>query len=220
MAKLLDILVRELKVWPEGIKSLALNINRLMDEANYPVDLNISTLGFDGHLSERVTHPQWQAAVDALKADECAHDYANKLGCPECGEAFKVEWNGEGVPPAGAVCEYLTIDKGEFWCKATVKYIGEHLLIVGYQHPTDGDQESCMNHKCKEGPGIETRLRPIRTPEQVAADNRLHEIRNALTAIRGGQSSPNDLVLGNSIVATVEAMIDAGYRKRETTNES
>jgi len=58
-------------------------------------------------------------------------------------------------------------------------------------------------------------FRPIRTPEQIAADERTHEIRNALTTINSKVKFPNDLVRGNILAAAVEAMIDAGCRKVE-----
>jgi hypothetical protein len=64
-------------------------------------------------------------------------------------------------------------------------------------------------------------VRPIRTPEQIKADERLHQVRNALTAIHAGDKKfPSDLVRGNIIATTVEAMIDDGYRRFEITDDS
>jgi len=114
-------------------------------------------------------------------------------------------WTGEGLPPVGAVCEmhretYFEID----WQPVT-------LLCVGQAKAFFRDKEGCEWSR----PLRELSFRPIRTPEQIAADQRLHDIRNALTAIKAGQQQfPNDLVRGNIVVATVEAMIDAGYRKQ------
>jgi hypothetical protein len=57
-------------------------------------------------------------------------------------------------------------------------------------------------------------FRPIRTPEQIAADERLHNVRNACSAIA---ETLDDLrgktMVERAALAVVEAMIDAGYRK-------
>lgn len=85
--KLVDILARELKVWPEGVSALQQggitgwlrdeNFNEikprihvdLADDRGYPD----SPAGFgSGPAPEWVYRSQWQAAVDALKAAENA----------------------------------------------------------------------------------------------------------------------------------------------------
>lgn len=110
-------------------------------------------------------------------------------------------WTGEGLPPVGTVCEFEGFHAGEkVWKECRVIAHDSDQAIVNYMGNYFGlDQNE---------------IRAIRTPEQIAEDERLHEIRNALTAIKAGQQQfPNDLVHGNIIAATVEAMIDAGYRK-------
>ncbi|KPB95713.1 Unknown protein sequence [Pseudomonas syringae pv. maculicola] len=59
--------------------------------------------------------------------------------------------------------------------------------------------------------GVREMFRPIRTAEQIAADERLHKVRNALTAIKASRHFPSDEARQNVMVATVEAMIDAGF---------
>lgn len=115
----------------------------------------------------------------------------------------KEPWTGEGLPPVGTVCEmhretYFEID----WQPVT-------LLCVGQAKAFFRDKEG---HEWSR-PLRELSFRPIRTPEQIAADKRLHEIRNALSAINSKVHFPNDLVRGNILTAAVEAMIDAGYHK-------
>ena len=117
------------------------------------------------------------------------------------------QWTGEGLPPVGMVCEVLnrTFENAE-WEMCTVLFLGKHRILY--------DSESCYE---RVGNIEDLKFRLVRTPEQIAADKRLHEIRNALTAIKAGQQQvPNDLVRGNIVAATVEAMIDAGYRKQAT----
>lgn len=81
--KLVDILARELKVWPEGRESC---VQSRVDTQIYfddggPDDLYVDGRAVDGGMcGARVTREQWQAAVDALKV---------------------VEWNGDGLPPIG-----------------------------------------------------------------------------------------------------------------------
>lgn len=115
----------------------------------------------------------------------------------------RAAWNGEGTPPAGTVCEmhretYFEID----WQPVTLLCVGK---AKAFFRDKDGHEWS--------RPIRELSFRPIRTPEQIAADKRLHEIRNALSAINSKVHFPNDLVRGNILTAAVEAMIDAGYHK-------
>ena len=118
-----------------------------------------------------------------------------------------VAWNGKGLPPRGTKCEVQPWKEHEApWIE--VEFIASWLAPNGqtysWVHTGYGWKEPQM-----------FRFRPIRTPEQIAADKRLHEIRNALTAIKAGeQQFPSDFVRGNIVAATVEAMIDAGYRKQ------
>jgi len=123
----------------------------------------------------------------------------------------EIAWTGEAVPPVGTICEYKHVHE---WQRVEVfavkpNHNGSETALFTYENGT-----WCG---CAE-PSF---FRPIRTPEQIKADERLHQVRNALTAIHAGdQKFPNDLVRGNIIAATVEAMIDAGYRKFEITDDS
>lgn len=115
-------------------------------------------------------------------------------------------WPGNGLPPVGTVCECHL--PGEL----TNNYSWVQAKVIWHNGPTE-----CAVIRSTSKLAWCDEFRPIRTPEQIAADERLHEIRNALTAIKAGQQQfPNDLVRGNIVVATVEAMIDAGYRKQLT----
>ena len=115
-------------------------------------------------------------------------------------------WDGSGLPPVGAVCEHQPYEDKQDWHKVEIiahKNTGLPVAVFwdeANKKATDSSLEA---------------FRPIRTPEQIAADERLHEIRNALTTIKAGQKQfPNDLVRGNITLSVVEAMIDAGYRKQ------
>jgi hypothetical protein len=122
-------------------------------------------------------------------------------------------WTGEGLPPVGTICERRTMLGGD----------GRYEQVIIIAHTSKGfpvweSTDAMFAGISKEAMfsnGIPS-FRPIRTPEQIAADERLHEIRNALSVINSKVHFPNDLVRGNILAAAVEAMIDAGYRKPVT----
>ncbi|WP_434676187.1 hypothetical protein [Pseudomonas sp. D3-10] len=125
----------------------------------------------------------------------------------------KTAWDGEGLPPVGTVCEVL-------WSSTTNDYVC--CLVIAHDEGravyrfTSGSRKGEYGADDTSDPFDVPTFRPIRTPEQIAADNRLHEIRNALSAINSKVHFPNDLVGGNILAAAVAAMIDAGYRKPVT----
>jgi hypothetical protein len=119
-------------------------------------------------------------------------------------------WDGSGMPPVGVKCE---VEHGGEWidCEVIAHFQQESAPVAAFIFSPYSGQP-----KCKElSYYVAASFRPARTPEQIAADERLHEIRNALTTIKAGQQQfPNDLVRGNITLSVVEAMIDAGYRKQ------
>jgi hypothetical protein len=122
----------------------------------------------------------------------------------------RAPWAGEGLPPVGVKCE---VEHGGKWidCEVIAHFQQESAEVAAFIFSPYSGQP-----KCKElSYYVAGSFRPARKPEQIAADKRLHEIRNALTTIKAGQQPfPNDLVRGNITLSVVEAMIDAGYRKQ------
>lgn len=123
-------------------------------------------------------------------------------------------WEGKGMPPVGSVCEMRLWPDGE-WEKCTPAYYlqepHDHSeQVVVYQHRIMGDVHYIIDPPCSGS--IE--FRPLRTPEQIAADERLHKIRNAHTAIaRTLDAFKGDIPAESVSRQTIEAMIDAGYVK-------
>jgi hypothetical protein len=72
-------------------------------------------------------------------------------------QKLPVPWTGEGHPLAGTVCELSVSEKN--WFEVTVSFIGKELLIA----KVDG-QEICRELRI-------CRFRPIRTPDQIAAED-------------------------------------------------
>ncbi|WP_313453489.1 hypothetical protein [Stutzerimonas nitrititolerans] len=119
------------------------------------------------------------------------------------GEVIAV-WE-DGLPPAGSVCELrLTSTLGE-WSQAHIKFASRNVVVW------DWEGEPAVNGLCT-AYRHEVEMRPVRTPEQIAADERLHKVRNAATAIARALDTLHESE-ERAAVSVIEAMIDAGYAK-------
>ncbi|MDY1279602.1 hypothetical protein ACM8AR_21550 [Pseudomonas aeruginosa] len=112
-------------------------------------------------------------------------------------------WDGQCLPPTGLLVEW----------KAGLDHEWRRVTVLAYANgdawlqPEDGDSFIVGNP---------ANFRRIRTPEQIAAEAREHEIRNACTSIaRTLDRFKNDIPGGAAARAVIEAMIDAGYRRQE-----
>lgn len=194
--KLVDILARELKVWPEGVTALQQggitgwlrdeNFNEirprihvdLADDRGYPD----SPAGFgSGPTPEWVYRTQWQAAVDALRAEKV------------------VEWNGEGLPPVGTVCEHRDLVHGEEWTEVEIV---AHRTFVGDDYPCAVFVYSQSSSHSSSG----EHFRPRRTPEQIAAEVRQEALSEMFQLWNDAACNAAD---------GFAALYDAGYRKFE-----
>lgn len=102
------------------------------------------------------------------------------------------DWNGEGPPPAGTVCSYQHTHHAGAWYDGEILYVSDEYTIVK-GHPV-GEQHYYTRNLT---------FRPIRTPEQIAAEERMASA-YAMCAI-----APT---LTNMDAA---ALYDAGYRRQE-----
>lgn len=108
------------------------------------------------------------------------------------------EWDGGGLPPVGAVCEYHLWDEGKKWrkCEVVAHYFVNYFANVVAVDVLDSSAV-CL---C---PSL---FRPIKTVEQIAAEERrlaIDEMYSVLTA--QGKTMIQRGQLG--------ALYDAGYRK-------
>lgn len=115
------------------------------------------------------------------------------FGHPNLVARPSLAWSGEGLPPIGVVCE-AWIDDGRL-CWHTVSIIGHHpeepgLLAVAMMG--NNDKLQWVNE-----------FRAIRTPDQIAADEREAAVNGMLC---------HD-ALGGTRRGLAEALYDAGYRK-------
>ena len=103
-------------------------------------------------------------------------------------------WSGKGLPPVGVVCEANFVGS---WTEFEMRYYGESYVIFKTFYEvqrTRIDFDTC---------GV--KFRPIRTPEQIAADER----EAAIDAMLAATPAP-----GSDISLRVcEKLYDAGYRK-------
>lgn len=162
----------------------------------------------------------WSEAFGTIDGKRCAvgsewrrpgvNDLANTAGKNHCWILVERRpakaWSGYGLPPVGTVCEILsTPEPNGLWCKGIILYISNSSCVWAW----DINQiDLCANT-------FDMQFRPIRTPEQIAADQRLHDIRNVCTAISktlDGLHESQEL----TAVMIIEAMLDAGYCKQAT----
>lgn len=113
-------------------------------------------------------------------------------------------WNGEGLPPVGVECEFKSVghhDEPEFkWCIFRGKTQFGGYIIEHYQRP-----EAPITTADAFDPAL-TYFRPIRTAEQIAAEDR----RAAVLEMKGHLSFSDYLEAERHC----EQLYDAGYRKQ------
>lgn len=184
--KLVEILARELGEWPEGVDEIFQDYDR---ELRY-IGWNASTLTgkrpddlADDHRRLGEDHPAG-VTREMWEAERA------KLG-------GKTEWNGEGLPPVG--CPFELRMTNDVWIAAMPTAYGKkHMLFE------DESGEERIEYISK------IQARPIRTPEQIAAEKREKAIIEMKEVFLRGAS-----VFWKGARLGIEALYDAGYRKQE-----
>lgn len=128
---------------------------------------------------------------------------------------MNTDWDGKGLPPVGAKLEAKNHRHGRTdkkWCVCEVLFSSKYYVILKSDEFIGQDEAVCLPSDLE--------FRPLKTKEQRDAEKRLHEIRNACTAINSKVADYNaNLDCSAAMRATIEAMIDAGYRKFEIVEE-
>lgn len=106
---------------------------------------------------------------------------------------MNTNWNGEGNPPVGTVCEWHPNVHG--WVEVTI--LGRDANCTWYRVKGEAASQTCRNMAF---------FRPIRTPEQIAVEARERAI---LEMARDSGIRARD---GHIEIAT--RLYDAGYRKQ------
>ena len=112
------------------------------------------------------------------------------------------QWNSDGLPPVGIECEVLNSDLSNAqWEKCKILFVGVHRVVY--------DSESCSE---RVGYADTLQFRPIRTPEQLAAEARekaiIEIMRDAGITGSAFKDDPEALEWASSLWAK-------GYRKLE-----
>ena len=86
------------------------------------------------------------------------------------------EWSGEGLPPVGVVCRKCYNSPDEYYnvkILAHDDHCGDVAIYRWIEGPLDGElDQSTMHLNMASGSNAHWSFRPIRTPEQIAADER------------------------------------------------
>lgn len=112
-------------------------------------------------------------------------------------------WSGEGLPPAGTVCELRNVSACTDWAQATVVFASRNVVVW------DWAGEPAINGLCT-AYAHAVEMRPIRTPEQIAADERKLIEEEIQRICVDGESNG---------VPFFQALYDAGYRKVKDGNQ-
>ncbi|RSC25271.1 hypothetical protein EGT09_02165 [Pseudomonas putida] len=112
------------------------------------------------------------------------------------------QWNGEGLPPVGQKIEMKNKRSTEDWARpgfqeVTITAMGKQLFLVTYRE--DGE-ENC-------GHLSEYDFRPLSSPEQRAAEDRMRAARQM--CLDAGHESPTPGQINMGL-----RLLDAGYRKQ------
>jgi len=211
--KLVEILARELHEWPDGQLWASQDPDReVRFDSDTIRDFYASTLADDAGLriggGARVTREMWEA-----ERAKSAPWFASEPACCHCiemdvefptvsigvGAACSPEWDGEGLPPVGLPCELRMVSG--LWMKVTPTAYGKkHMLFE------DGLGEERIEYIS------EVQARPLRTPEQVAAEKREREINELVETIICHYEYPKG---AESYIGLARALHNAGYRKQE-----
>lgn len=107
-------------------------------------------------------------------------------------------WTGEGLPPVGTVCEYK---RGSRW---------EKVEVFAVRPNVNGSTSALFTYECGAWTACAepSFFRPIRTPEQIAAEER----KAAIDAMSGEVGNANHEACSSWDVC--EALYDLGYRKQ------
>lgn len=135
---------------------------------------------------------------------------SNKCAMEDLKNAVKrpQEWDGEGLPPVGTIC---MLNEGRDMNAYYAHHAGKKLKIVAHTTSSKGDILAVyMVIGGDEFHGLCDNLNfaPIKTPEQLAAEERLHAIDEMVDLAQRSDSIFTDVMMS--------ALYDAGYRKTET----
>lgn len=183
-----DILARELAEWPNGEPFFGQQSNgSLITCRDGVIRLTLITVTkAEDFETAWVSRAEWQAAVEALKADEQSalnlfyaifpenkwhkadESFKDRIRAatklPACAPVERaVEWDGVGLPPAGVICEHEAYEmRGESHRVEIIAHKQTSLDVAIFWDEEIRHVSYSSHHA----------FRPIRTQEQIAAEER------------------------------------------------
>jgi hypothetical protein len=145
--------------------------------------------------------------VEFLPSHRCRNEYAEGPGAWIYHEKPK-PWDGKGLPPVGTVCEAKMPPRGLQIPGS--EWVWRHVEVVRLSDGVRASAQECLVFDLENtAPSWVDELRPIRTAEQIAAEEREKEV-NRMVAT----ASMLDKGWARKVCAD---LYDAGYRKQEAT---
>ena len=172
--------------------------------------MTITCIGSDenGHTYHFGTPPtDWKLPKGYMIKMDC---YPGKFA--EVVSNLKTEpWTGEGRPPVGVICEMSLFASNEWELCTPVHYLEQPIdhsdQVVVYQDSLGGEVCYVLDPPCSGS--IE--FRPVRTPEQIAADERAGAIDKLVEFFVNYYGNPKG---SEQYLLICRSLHDAGYRKQ------
>lgn len=156
---------------------------------------------------EILARSPWCSQQDAMKAWDEAVALLNAP--PET-------WTGEGLPPAGTVCEFQFLEETRHQFKAELLH-GHKVTVIAHYAGVTGRMVAAFTFDYEDGnardveSATEAHFRPIRTPEQIAEQELREALEELAPHIAGymGRDDPMGVDVGLAAY-----LLDQGYRKQ------
>lgn len=142
--------------------------------------------------------------VDAVVVESDWPEYEPTWAAIERRVTGAPAWVGIGPPPAGTVCEIRNVAAGSDWAEATIMFASRNVVVW------DWVGEPPFNGLCT-AYAHTVEMRPVRTPEQIAAEDREKAVEPLAYEIAGyhGFDDPRDVD-----IRLAEHLYDQNFRKR------
>lgn len=199
--KLLDILVKELDEWPDGVNYI---VHQMYQDG---VIRGNRFIGFESEPWRQVSlkHHTWcsdeglcWSGFTSCVSEDCETAIITKQQWLDAKSEQRVVWNGLGFPPVGTVCE---VKKFPYtWDQAEIKYISADVCVYS-TYRGDAASKTC-----------DLKFLRIKTKEQMEA-----EAKEALVKAEMYVILHREYKNEGSIKDMVDALYESGYRKGVTT---
>lgn len=204
--KLIDILARELGKWPERAIVAMQDSDGVVkfSESPRPRMTPSGTWVRDGCLA-------FEKIVDIPTAEDCLSSLVTRDQWQEARDAL--EWNGEGLPPVGAKVEVIGLS-GDCLPKSIEDWEDGDIVECAAHHSMQGEYVTPVffNKRVFQFSGLrEDCYRPIRTPQQIAAEERKAAIDQMVQFFMNYYGNPKG---AEQYLLICRSLHDAGYRKQ------